>query len=93
MYFFQLLLLIDSKAADELQKCHPKPHRLRVCLGLEAKNPGNNTNTHRLPFYPLFDSNSLFKMNYYSSIAIVTPSADLDVAVAEVTSVSGRLPI
>jgi len=28
-----------SKAADELQKCHPKPHRLRVCLGLEAKNP------------------------------------------------------
>jgi glyceraldehyde-3-phosphate dehydrogenase (NADP+) len=28
-----------SKAADELQKVHPKPHRLRVCLGLEAKNP------------------------------------------------------
>jgi len=28
-----------SHAADELQKAHPKPHRLRVCLGLEAKNP------------------------------------------------------
>lgn len=28
-----------SKAADALQKSHPKPHRLRVCLGLEAKNP------------------------------------------------------
>jgi glyceraldehyde-3-phosphate dehydrogenase (NADP+) len=28
-----------SKAADELQKAHPKPHRLRICLGLEAKNP------------------------------------------------------
>lgn len=28
-----------SKAADDLQKAHPKPHRLRVCLGLEAKNP------------------------------------------------------
>jgi len=28
-----------SQAADELQKAHPKPHRLRVCLGLEAKNP------------------------------------------------------
>jgi len=28
-----------SKAADELQKAHPKPHRLRFCLGLEAKNP------------------------------------------------------
>lgn len=29
-----------SYAADEIQKAHPKPHRLRVCLGLEAKNPG-----------------------------------------------------
>jgi hypothetical protein len=28
-----------SKAADEIQKAHPTPHRLRVCLGLEAKNP------------------------------------------------------
>jgi glyceraldehyde-3-phosphate dehydrogenase (NADP+) len=28
-----------SKAADDLQKAHPKPHRLRICLGLEAKNP------------------------------------------------------
>jgi len=28
-----------SHAADELQKAHPKPHRLRTCLGLEAKNP------------------------------------------------------
>ena len=28
-----------SKAADDLQKNHPKPHRLRICLGLEAKNP------------------------------------------------------
>jgi hypothetical protein len=27
------------QAADALQKEHPKPHRLRVCLGLEAKNP------------------------------------------------------
>jgi len=29
-----------SKAADSVQKSHPNPHRLRVCLGLEAKNPG-----------------------------------------------------
>jgi len=28
-----------SNAADALQKAHPKPHRLRVCMGLEAKNP------------------------------------------------------
>eukprot|EP00029_Vermamoeba_vermiformis_P009901 TRINITY_DN5097_c0_g1_i1.p1 TRINITY_DN5097_c0_g1~~TRINITY_DN5097_c0_g1_i1.p1 ORF type:complete len:544 (-),score=160.22 TRINITY_DN5097_c0_g1_i1:2-1606(-) len=28
-----------STAADAIQKAHPKPHRLRVCLGLEAKNP------------------------------------------------------
>jgi len=29
----------SSAAADALQKDHPKPHRLRICLGLEAKNP------------------------------------------------------
>jgi len=29
-----------SKAADSLQKLHPQPHRMRVVLGLEAKNPG-----------------------------------------------------
>ena len=28
-----------SQAADDLQKAHPKPHRLRIVLGLEAKNP------------------------------------------------------
>jgi len=28
-----------SQAADSVQKAHPKPHRLRICLGLEAKNP------------------------------------------------------
>jgi len=28
-----------STASDAIQKAHPKPHRLRVCLGLEAKNP------------------------------------------------------
>jgi len=28
-----------SKAAVELQKLHPHPNRLRVCLGLDAKNP------------------------------------------------------
>jgi len=28
-----------SKAADAVQISHPNPHRLRVCLGLEAKNP------------------------------------------------------
>jgi hypothetical protein len=26
-----------SKAADSIQKAHPNPHRLRVCLGLEGK--------------------------------------------------------
>ncbi len=30
-----------SQAADALQKAHPKPHRLRVCLGLEAKSMKN----------------------------------------------------
>jgi glyceraldehyde-3-phosphate dehydrogenase (NADP+) len=29
-----------NAAADALQKAHPAPHRLRVCLGLDAKNPG-----------------------------------------------------
>jgi glyceraldehyde-3-phosphate dehydrogenase (NADP+) len=29
-----------SNAADSLQRAHPRPHRLRVCLGLEAKNAG-----------------------------------------------------
>jgi glyceraldehyde-3-phosphate dehydrogenase (NADP+) len=28
-----------SGAADTLQKSHPRPHRLRLVLGLEAKNP------------------------------------------------------
>lgn len=28
-----------SIAADDLLKWHPKPHRLKVTLGLEAKNP------------------------------------------------------
>lgn len=28
-----------SGAADTLQKIHPRPHRLRLVLGLEAKNP------------------------------------------------------
>ena len=28
-----------SKAAVDLQKLHPHPNRLRVCLGLDAKNP------------------------------------------------------
>jgi glyceraldehyde-3-phosphate dehydrogenase (NADP+) len=34
-----LAFIGTSKAADSLQKAHPKPHRLRVTLGLEAKNP------------------------------------------------------
>jgi glyceraldehyde-3-phosphate dehydrogenase (NADP+) len=28
------------KAASDLKKLHPKPHRLRAALGLDAKNPG-----------------------------------------------------
>ncbi|WAH56105.1 NADP-dependent glyceraldehyde-3-phosphate dehydrogenase [Pseudomonas silvicola] len=28
------------KAASDLKKLHPKPHRLRSALGLDAKNPG-----------------------------------------------------
>ena len=34
-----LAFIGTSKAGDALQKAHPKPHRLRVTLGLEAKNP------------------------------------------------------
>jgi glyceraldehyde-3-phosphate dehydrogenase (NADP+) len=32
-------LIGTTKAAKEVQAVHPHPHRLRVCLGLEAKNP------------------------------------------------------
>ncbi len=32
-------LIGTTNAAKEVQSCHPHPHRLRVCLGLEAKNP------------------------------------------------------
>lgn len=34
-----LAFIGTSRAADTLQKAHPKPHRLRPILGLEAKNP------------------------------------------------------
>ena len=34
-----LAFIGSSKAADTLQMAHPKPHRLRSILGLEAKNP------------------------------------------------------
>ena len=34
-----LAFIGSSQAADTLQKAHPLPHRLRVTLGLEAKNP------------------------------------------------------
>lgn len=34
-----LAFIGTSRAADTLQKAHPKPHRLRSVLGLEAKNP------------------------------------------------------
>ena len=34
-----LAFIGTSKAANSLQKAHPRPHRLRVSLGLEAKNP------------------------------------------------------
>ncbi len=34
-----LAFIGNSKAANSLQKEHPKPHRLRLVLGLEAKNP------------------------------------------------------
>jgi len=29
----------SSSAADSIQKSHPAPHKLRICLGLDAKNP------------------------------------------------------
>jgi glyceraldehyde-3-phosphate dehydrogenase (NADP+) len=29
-----------NKGASELKKLHPRPHRLRAALGLDAKNPG-----------------------------------------------------
>ena len=35
-----LAFIGSSKAASSLKKLHPKPHRLRSVLGLEAKNPG-----------------------------------------------------
>lgn len=34
-----LAFIGSSKAADAIKKQHPKPHRLRCALGLEAKNP------------------------------------------------------
>jgi glyceraldehyde-3-phosphate dehydrogenase (NADP+) len=34
-----LAFIGTSKPADHLKKAHPKPHRLRSVLGLEAKNP------------------------------------------------------
>jgi glyceraldehyde-3-phosphate dehydrogenase (NADP+) len=34
-----LAFIGTSRAADSLQKAHPRPHRLRCVLGLEAKNP------------------------------------------------------
>jgi glyceraldehyde-3-phosphate dehydrogenase (NADP+) len=34
-----LAFIGGSKAADALKKAHPRPHRLRCVLGLEAKNP------------------------------------------------------
>lgn len=35
-----LAFIGSSRAASSLKKLHPKPHRLRSVLGLEAKNPG-----------------------------------------------------
>ena len=35
-----LAFIGTSQAADSLKRQHPKPHRLRCVLGLEAKNPG-----------------------------------------------------
>jgi glyceraldehyde-3-phosphate dehydrogenase (NADP+) len=34
-----LAFIGTSRAADSLQKAHPRPHRLRCLFGLEAKNP------------------------------------------------------
>ena len=35
-----LALIGHSSSANALQECHPKKNRLRLVLGLEAKNPG-----------------------------------------------------
>ncbi|MDV3000724.1 MAG: NADP-dependent glyceraldehyde-3-phosphate dehydrogenase [Chroococcopsis gigantea SAG 12.99] len=35
-----LAFIGSSRAANSLEKQHPQPHRLRLILGLEAKNPG-----------------------------------------------------
>lgn len=35
-----LAFIGSSRAASSMKKLHPKPHRLRSILGLEAKNPG-----------------------------------------------------
>lgn len=35
-----LAFIGSSRVADNLKQQHPKPHRLRCVLGLEAKNPG-----------------------------------------------------
>ncbi|MBV8883153.1 MAG: NADP-dependent glyceraldehyde-3-phosphate dehydrogenase [Chroococcidiopsidaceae cyanobacterium CP_BM_RX_35] len=35
-----LAFIGSSRAASSLKKLHPRPHRLRSILGLEAKNPG-----------------------------------------------------
>lgn len=35
-----LAFIGTSKVADTIKKDHPKPHRLRSVLGLDAKNPG-----------------------------------------------------
>lgn len=35
-----LAFIGSSQAASSMKKLHPKPHRLRSILGLEAKNPG-----------------------------------------------------
>lgn len=49
-----LAFIGTSRVADAIRRAHPKPHRMRCVLGLEAKN-----------------------------VAIVTASADLDLAVRE----------
>ena len=35
-----LAFIGTSRVADALKRQHPKPHRLRCVLGLEAKNAG-----------------------------------------------------
>jgi glyceraldehyde-3-phosphate dehydrogenase (NADP+) len=34
-----LAFIGTSRVADQLKACHPRPHRLRCVLGLDAKNP------------------------------------------------------